>query len=128
MQWYGDEETTLDRKNFPRAYPPNLRKEIHYDKMEVYNRFNPKFIATKIMDYSIVDYFWTWTLVHYFFSFFLFSFFFFEKQHFDEYYKLASKSAATSDEVSGGTDSIQTDSAKEKKLSSLRHVQQHCIS
>ena len=66
-----------------------------------------------------------------FITFFLISFFsfsFFEKQHFDEYYKLASKSAATSDEVSGGIDSIQIDSAKEKKLSSLRHVQQHYIS
>ena len=67
----------------------------------------------------------TFFLFSFFFSFF---FFFFEKQHFDEYYKLASKLAAISDEVSRGTDSIQTDSAKEKKLSSLRHVQQHCIS
>ena len=90
--------------------------------MEVHNRFNPKFITTKcrltnvtvlssnIEDSSIVDYIWAWTLVHYHFFFF-----FFEKQHFDEYYKGASKSARTSDEIFWGTGSIQTDNEKDKK-------------
>ena len=89
--------------------------------MKVHNRFYPKFITTKckltnvtvlssnIEDSSIVDYIWAWTLVHYFF------FFFFEKQHFDKYYKGASKSAVTSDEIFWGTGSIQTDNEKDKK-------------
>ena len=42
-------------------------------------------------------------------------FLFFEKQHFDEYYKGASKSAGTSDKIFCGTGSIQTDNEKDKK-------------